>query len=224
MDQKRTLPGGVRARLDDIVAQAEAEAKRPDLLALPRSLPERPKPRTRPTRPKTHAESFQDLDGWLEEAQAGMPDEALARAANVSVTAVLEWRKARKLKRKKGWERKREVEIWSVDAFGDGYTPDLQAVASSRLKGQWDLPEYVLRLALDYDELCRSVFFLHHELGTAPDAIAKALGLRTRDVEMAIAVQAAFLTQVGHACTACGRVCDPAYGDTCSTRCRSDKK
>jgi DNA-directed RNA polymerase specialized sigma24 family protein len=153
-----------------------------------------------------------------------MPDDALAQAANVSMTAVLEWRKARGLKRTKGWERRREVEVWAVDVFGDGYTPDIQAVNSSRLKAQWDLPEYVLRLALDYDELCRSVFFLHYELGTEPDAIAKAFGLRPRDVEMAIVVQTAHLQQIGHSCAVCGRACDPAYGDTCSTRCRTEKK
>lgn len=222
MPKDTTLPGSVRARLDSIITEAERSAlKMPSVRELARG-PKRKPSKPRPTRPKTHSESFKDLDGWYEEAVAGMPDEALARAANVSVTAVLEWRKTRGIKRKKGWERRREADAWAVDAFGDGYVPEIQAI-QSQLKGQWDLPEYVLRTALDYDQLARALFFLHFEQGTAPDALAKAFGLRERDVEMAIAVETAHLQRVGVPCAVCARVCDPAYGKYCSTRCRSEK-
>jgi hypothetical protein len=222
MPKDTTLPGSVRARLDSIVAEAERSAlKIPSVSELLRG-PKKKTPKPKPTRQKTQSESFKDLDGWYEEAVAGMPDEALARAANVSMTAVLEWRKARGIKRKKGWERHREINTWAIDAFGDGYVPEIHA-AQSQLKGQWDLPEYVLRTPLDYDQLTRALFFLHFEQGTSPDTLAKAFGLRERDVEMAIAVETAHLQRVGVPCAACGRVCDPAYGKYCSTRCRSEK-
>jgi hypothetical protein len=224
MDKKTSLPSSMRSRLGDLVAQAEKEAlKGTTIRDLTRIPVKRKQAKPRPTRPKTHAESFKDLDAWHEEAVAGMPDESLARAANVSMTAVLEWRKVRKIVRKKGWERRRETEVWAIDAFGDGYVSEIQA-AQSRVKGQWDLPEYVLRRALDYDEMSRALFFLHHEQGTGIDTLAKAFGLRERDVEMAIAVETAHLHEHGAPCVVCGRVCDPAYGDTCSTRCRAEKK
>lgn len=220
--RKTTLPGSLRARLGSLAERAEAETERTikDILR-PKARPKPPRPR--PTRPKTRAESFKDLDLWLDEATAGMPDEALARAANVSLTAVLEWRKERGVKRKKGRASRREADVWAVDAFGDGYVHHEIHETSSQLKGLWDLPEYVLRVPLDYDELSRALFFLHHEQGTAPDALAKAFGLRERDVEMAIAVETAHLQRVGIACKKCGRPCDPAYGTTCSTRCRGAK-
>jgi len=222
MPKDTTLPGSMRSRLGSIVAEAEKSGLKIPTLKDLTSIKRKKAPKPRPTRPKTHVESFKDLDAWHEEAVAGMPDESLARAANVSMTAVLEWRKARKIKRKKGWERRREAEVWAVDAFGDGFVPDVQAT-SSQLKGQWDLPEYVLRTALNYDELCRALFFLHFEQGTTPDALARAFGLRDRDVEMAIAVETAHLQRVGVPCHVCGRVCDPAYGKWCSTRCRQEK-
>jgi len=214
MSQETTLPGDIRARLESIVAEAEQ--------SLPYALPsQKREKKVRPQKPKTREESFRDLDGWYEEAVAGMPDRALARAANVSLSSVLEWRKVRGIKRSNGWDKKRDAE-WAIDAFGDGYTPAVQE-AESKLKGQWDLPEYVLRTALDYDQLTRALFFLHYEQGTAIDALARAFGLRERDVEMAIEVEKAHLKRVGVPCETCGRVCDPAYGKYCSVRCRSER-
>jgi len=152
-----------------------------------------------------------------------MPDEALARAANVSIASVLEWRKAKKIARKKGHERRRELDVWAVDTFGDAKISEIHA-ATSHVKAQWDLPSFVLRIPLDYDGLSRALFFLHHEQGSGPDALAKAFGLRTRDVEMAIAVETAHLEKVGQPCEVCGRSCDPSFGTTCSTRCKAEQR
>lgn len=217
--RKGTLPGGLRAQLAHLVTQAEKAASLPSPTRL--DPPRPPRPRYKPSGQKTQAESFKDLDSWLEEAQAGMPDDSLARAANVSMTAVLEWRKVREIKRKRGWQARREADIWAVDAFGDGYVSEIQR-AQSQLKGQWDLPEYVLRVPLKYDYLCRAAYFLSSDLGMTSDEIAEAVGLRTRDVEMAIAVEAAHLARTSISCSKCGRACDPHYGEFCSVRCKPE--
>ena len=221
MAEERSLPGSVRARLGSIVADAEELAK--DKRKIKDLVEEKASKKPRPSRPKTQEESFRDLDAFREEADAGMPDESLARAANVSITVVLIWRKARGIKRKKGYLRRREIEMYAVDSFGDGYTSEIQGI-SSELKGLWELPEYVLRLPLKYDELTRQLYFLHTELGSTVDLLASAFGLRPRDVEMAIAVEVAHLERVSAPCVICQRPCDPAYGKACSARCRSQVK
>lgn len=211
-------------RLAEMVSAAEKKvAKEAELLDFKKPLPKTPKKRVRPSKPKTNEESFKDLDAFRAEAEAGMPDESLARAANTSLTAVLEWRKSRGIKRRKGHERRREIEVWAMDPFGNGYVSDIQRT-ESMLKGQWDLPEYVLRLPLDYDQLTRAVHFLHFQLGMAPEVLSRAIGLRLRDIEMAIAVEAAHLSANGRNCVVCAQVCDPQYGNTCSLKCRSEKK
>jgi hypothetical protein len=214
---KKSLPGDIKARLSSIVDAAERQASAPRVVD---NGTEAEKPR--PTRPKTREESFKDLDAWLEEANAGMPDENLARAANVSMTAVLEWRRARGVKRLRGHLRRREKELWAVDAFGDHYDAELHAV-SSTLRGMWDLPEYMLRQPLNYDLLCRYLYFLHIELGCTPDALAEAFGIKERDVEMAIAVEVSHLSRVSVPCKTCGQSTDPAYGPYCSERCKVTK-
>lgn len=202
----KSLPGDLRARLKQITEGIENK-----------QAPKEPKP----ARPKSKAQSFKDLDMFLEEARAGMPDEALCRAAGVSMTSVLEWRRAREIRRtKSGHDRKREIEVWALDPFGD-WTPEVQEIdPESSLNAQWDIPTYVLRNPLNYDLLARSLYFLHVEQGTSAEALAKAFGLRERDVENAILVETAHLNKNGIPCKTCGRPCDPAYGKRCSTRCK----
>lgn len=221
MPSDKSLPGSVRGRLASIVSEAEklvADKTRLNQVVRERK-GQRNKPK--PSRPKGQDESFRDLDGFLEEAQAGMPDPALARAANVSETVVLLWRKARGIKRKRGHARRKEMEAYAVDAFGDGYVPDIHAMRSE-LKGVWDLPEFLLRVPLDYDQLTRHLYFLHVEMGSPIDTLAKAFGFRERDVEMAIAVELAHLERVSIACVICTKPTDPAYGKTCSVRCQHE--
>jgi hypothetical protein len=222
VSNERSLPGSVRGRLSSIVSEAEKLVADKERLHQVLKERRRPRQKPKPSRPKAQDESFKDLDAFLEEARAGMPDEALARAANVSMAAVLLWRKARDLKRKKGWERRKEMEIWAVDAFGDGYVSDIQAL-QSEVKGIWDLPEYVLRKPLEYDQLTRALYFLHVEMPMPIDSLASAFGLRERDVEMAIAIELAHLERVSRPCAVCGKPTDPAYGKTCSARCAASK-
>jgi hypothetical protein len=205
--KSRTLPTELRNTLDQLVEAAESGEAAVEPKAPPKT--------------RRRAESFAALDKLTREAVAGMPDAALARAAHVSLTAVLEWRKERNITRRKGWLGRRDAEVYAIDAYGTGYINEIQAIES--LKGQWDLPQYVLREALDYDLLSRAILFLRTDLSMTPAQIAKALGLRETDVEMASAVEVAHLERVGRACATCGRVCDPAYGPFCTTRCRETK-
>ena len=216
-----TLPGDVRAKLSSIAAQAEVNAAthldpQRRLQEAARAKPARP---PRPAKSLSLEESTRRLDEFLDEARAGMPDDALARAAGVSRTSVLEWRKLRGVARKKGHARRREMEVWAADAFGDGYAPDVHAV-DSELRGQWDLPEFLLRQPLRYDLLSRMVHQLVVLGGATCDSIARAFGLRVRDVELALEVENAHLARVSASCVVCGRAVDPAYGQTCSTLCQ----
>lgn len=207
-----TLPSDLKSKLEAMVATAELASK-PTVAEVLQAK------RSRPSRPKSMKQAFVDLDAWHEEASAGMPDDALATAANVSMYSVLEWRKLRKISRLKGPRRLQKNNTWAIDSFGDSYSPSLHAV-DTKLKGQWEIPEFALRTALNYDLLTRSLYHLHFDLGMEADALASAFGLRVRDIEMAIAVEVSHLQKVGSKCSNCGRPCDPVYGKECSARCR----
>jgi hypothetical protein len=208
--RRGALPEELQARLGDIVREAESKTQDPE-----------PRAKRRP-RQKTQDQAFADLDGFADEARAGMPDEALARAAGVALTSVLAWRRARGIKRTSGHLRRRESQISALDAFGDHYDPGLHSTGSA-MKGQWEIPQYVLRTPLRYDEMCRQLYFLHVELGSGAELLAKAFGFRERDVEMALAVEVAHLQKHGAPCARCGVPCDPRYGKYCSTRCKETK-
>lgn len=218
---KKSLPGDLKSRLSSIVDAAERQARDAGLREALRTKPRR-EPKPKPTRPKTKEESFKDLDAWLEEATAGMPDELLARSANVSMTAVLEWRRVRGIKRIRGHLRRQEKQVWAVDAFGDHYDSPLHSATSQHL-GMWDLPEYILRKPLNYDLLSRFLHFLHTELGAEPDALAEAFGIKERDVELALAVETAHLSRISIPCLVCSKPTDPTYGKYCSTRCKEQQ-
>ena len=211
-----SAPEDVMARLDAAMAEGAKRVKTPTLEQLARK-PRAGKPR--PSRAKTHEESFADLDPFLDEARSGMGDEALCRAAGVSDTAVKSWRRARGIQRLKGWQRRREEAAYAVDTFGDGYDPGLHAVASE-VNGTWEFPEFVLRLPVKYTQLCRLVHALVATSGIPPQTIAAAFGLRERDIVNALNIQLAHLVKISVPCKSCGAPMDPAYGKTCSIPCK----
>lgn len=212
------LPGPLRSRLQSLVSQAEAETRKYSPRQLLKAEKKRPKHR-RPTKPKTREQAFADLDIFIEEAKAGLEDEHLARQAGVTLTAVLAWRKQRGIRHVRGHVRRRQLQAQALDMFGTGYDPLLHAVDSS-LRGSWEIPEYVLRRPLLYSETCRLLHFLYTAQGASTDTLARAFGLRRRDVETAIAVETAHLTEISALCVSCGRPIDPAYGNTCSLICK----
>lgn len=178
-------------------------------------------PAPRRTRSLSREESYDRLDEWLEEAQAGAPDDWLAKQSNVALDAVLLWRKARNIRRASGRKRVLERNVWAVDAFGGKFEAPLHPAASD-LDGLWEAPQYILRQPIFYRELCRQVWTLHVTLGVGPQLIASALGLRERDAELALVVWAGHLSRLGVSCRVCGELLDPRYGDTCSVRCAEE--
>ncbi len=163
-------------------------------------------------------ESFERLDLFLEEAQAGAPDEWLARQAGTAEDVVLWWRKENGIKRKRGPVRANEQKVWAA-GFGLGYDPQMHAVASD-LKGAWEAPEYVLRTPLTYSQFCRHVHALHALLGTGPELLGEAFGVRARDAELALAAWGRHLRELNVRCATCKNLVDPRYGVFCSIRCK----
>lgn len=163
-------------------------------------------------------ESFERLDLFLEEARAGAPDEWVAKQAAVALDTVMFWRKDRGIKRKRGAVRTSEQKIWAA-GFGMQYDPQMHAAASD-LQGAWEAPEYLLRTPVLYNEFCRHLHALHALLGTGPELLGEAFGVRTRDAELALAVWGRHLRELNTKCAACSMLIDPKYGKFCSTRCK----
>jgi hypothetical protein len=63
------------------------------------------------------------------------------------------------------------------------------------------------------------VYALNTTLGAGPELVCEALGLRERDVELALTVWTNHLSRRGAPCKACGELLDPRYGEFCSVRC-----
>lgn len=184
-----------------------------------------PTPRSSPRR-KTHQlsreESFERLEPFLEHARAGAPDDWLARQAGVSIDSVLWWRRERDVKRKRGPHRVSETKIWAA-GFGLPFDPKIHA-ADSELKGMWEAPEYLLRTPILYTHFCRHVHALHTLLGTGPELLSEALGVRARDIELALSVWSRHLIELKNPCPTCGELIDPRYGAFCSVRCAEKKQ
>lgn len=207
-----TLREEFATQLDAIIEEVAEREKYPQEHELPVRV--RKPPRI------SREESFARLDELLEEAKAGAPDEWLAKQAHVAPDAVLVWRRLRKVIRRNGRGRTREKSLWAVDLLG-GFKSPLHPVHSP-FDGLWEAPEYVLRRPLNYRELCRMIYSLHTTLGAGPELICEALGLREKDVELALTVWANHLARTGTACPSCGSSVDPRYGKFCSVRCATE--
>lgn len=198
-----TLPKELRARLPDLVE----------------SPPPSPRPKTSRRRNLAETTSFARLDEFRDEARAGAPDTWLVQKTGVSLGAVHRWRRHNTILRPRGRKRQEEVLSWALDAFGDGYDAELHAV-NSRVRGLWELPEFVLHKPLDYDALCRLVWELHNTCGHSAELISQAFGIREKDITMALELQAAHLDSTGTECPRCGRLMDTTGGELCSKTCR----
>jgi hypothetical protein len=184
-----------------------------------------PTKRTRSGKRTVHLskqESFDRLEPFLEEAVAGAPDEWLARQAGVSLDSVLWWRREKGVQRKRGPLRSVEKQMWAA-GFGLAYDPQMHA-ATSDFGGLWEAPEYVLRTPIRYKEFCRHLYAAHAQVGTGPELLSLAFGIRPRDVELAISVWGRHLREINQPCAACPELVDPQYGKYCSTRCAEKKK
>jgi len=163
---------------------------------------------------------FDRLEPFLEEAKAGAPTSWLAHHAEVSIDTVQRWRRHRGIVLRGNRGRKLEATAWALDVFGDGFDPVLHKAKNTN-HGVWEVPEFVIRKPLDYDEFCRMVWELHNICGHEPDRIAGSVGVREKDVELALSLQRKRLEVIGVACPRCGLPMDPMGGRaTCSKACR----
>lgn len=160
---------------------------------------------------------FAALDPYIDKARAGAPNDWLAEVAGVSVAAAREWKLTRGIR----GTRSMEELFLAVDMFGDEKSTHraLHRSIRSSVEGKFEVPEYMARHPLIYDEMARQVHFLMTELGTTVKQVSEGLGLREKDVAVATKVYASHLKRSGVKCSVCRRMYDPKYGDVCSTRC-----
>lgn len=128
------------------------------------------------------------LDQFRKQAEAGVPDHALAVEAGVSVSTIRRWRRKLGITRTSGWERRKELIRNKARAMNLGGLENrdvLQRCQSSALGGKWRVPEYLVREPVDYDRLVLQIGVLRsHGFSTAD--IARAHGYTTRTVEQAL--------------------------------------
>jgi hypothetical protein len=219
MPRKKEPRKWTASDLQDIVAQAEAEGLVP-------SEPQAPKtPQTSKPKDTSLRESLERLDVFVEEAKAGMPDEELADRARVSLHAVAAWRRARRIKRP---DISATVRTMRAHCLRPGDPERMVHYVAERTQGSvvegWEPVRYCIRTALDYNEFTRHVYYLHHYLGSTTDTIARALGVRERDVDLALSIEASHLRNFGSRCQTCGNAMDPKYGAHCSWVCKRKRK
>ncbi len=158
---------------------------------------------------------FDALDSLLDEARAGASDEELARAADVSLTQVRQWREHRGLTPDR---RKNQEGVRALLHLGAAYDPVVHHVAEGSLL-DFEVPQYVVREALDYTAFARCAHFLFHEAMLSPIQIGQAFGMRTPDVDLAIAAWQRHLGEAGKKCLGCDSLVDRRFGNFCSRSC-----
>lgn len=221
MARKKEPKKWTAADLQDIVAQAEAEGLSP---REPQA-PQRPQTSKRPVKDNSLRESMERLDTLVEEAKAGMPDDELADRARVSLHAVSEWRRARRIRRP---DVTATIRHMRAHCLRPGDPERMIHYVADRTQNpvveKWEPVQYSIRTPLDYNEFTRHVYYLHHYLGSSVETISRALGVRERDVDLALSVEAAHLRTSGSRCKTCGNAMDPKYGPHCSWVCKRKRK
>lgn len=160
-------------------------------------------------------DDYERLDRLAQEALGGADDQWLAAHANVTPQVVQAWKKKRKIR----VSRKEAVD--ALDPYLRGWkTVAHRLTKGSVVGGRFEIPQMLLREPIHYDSFCKAVHVLHRDLEWSPEEIGLALGFRTRDVEMALALENARLVKVGVPCRTCGVVIDPSLGAYCGERCR----
>lgn len=208
-----TLREEFRAQLEAIVEDAEAATEE----AVTQTPPKR---RLKRTAQLSQQESFERLEKFLEEAEAGAPDEWLALQAGVTLDSVLWWRREKGITHKRGPRTAKDTLM--AAGFGLKFDPALHA-ADSDLNGAWAAPQYLLRKPITYREFCRHIYVLHVHLGTGPELLSEAFGVRPMDIELAISVWNRHLQEKGTPCATCRELTDPRYSKYCSVRCAEAK-
>lgn len=160
--------------------------------------------------------TFRSLDGYLQVAQAGATTTWLASKVGCDERDVIEWRKARGIRLRKGVAR-------ALDLFDTGQQVAQMAEGRVSLQGDepgaWEVPEYVIRDPLNYTIFSRICAELEKR-GLEASWIAKGLGVRSIDVRTASDLWTRALFHRGKKCKRCGEI---SLEDFCSPRCRDGR-
>lgn len=147
--------------------------------------------------------------------EAGATDQQIAKETATKFHEVMTWRAKYGLPAEVQGHAKR---VFAVDLFGLDYT-SVQEVYTKYKK--WEIPEFVVREPVQYEKLCRAIWFLRWKGGMNKALIAESIGVREIDVVTALAVYDKHLSRVGILCPSCGFRFDKRYGLYCSEDCRA---
>lgn len=152
------------------------------------------------------------LDALIEEARSGVSDDWLAEQADVSIRQVHLWKK------KRGISDKGSVieTLSALQGLAQQYNPQLHQTSEAF---DWETPEFVIRRHLDYTQFARACFALLSTALFTTRQIARAIGTRERDVELAIKLWRRHLSGHGRRCLQCQALVDPKYQEFCSRTC-----
>lgn len=148
---------------------------------------------------------YQELDKYLEESKAGLPDEVIAERSGWSVDSVAKWRRQRGVKKPRGLGGGAEGQRYALQLLGSPMTS--RHTTGNLFAGNWKIPEYLLRQPLNYTAFCRLV----HSSRLSDSELSEAIGVRDSDITAARATWKRYLSQKGHVCKTCNQLVDPKH-------------
>ncbi|MBO6936768.1 MAG: hypothetical protein JJ863_17495 [Deltaproteobacteria bacterium] len=126
-----------------------------------------------------------------EDARAGVPDDLIAARSGLSVNTVARWRRRHDIERPVGRPpAEQATERAAVELFGEATVAAWMRTRESPVMGRWEVPQYLIRRALDYTAFAEAASILT-ETGLTPGRIAAALGVRPADVALATSLWSA---------------------------------
>jgi hypothetical protein len=142
-----------------------------------------------------------DLTPYITEMKNGATDEQIAERVGCSIGVVRKWRTAMGIKKPGGVLGNADVTRQALQLLSPTYEPARHIVGNA-FGGHWKVPEYVLRIPLDYTGLCIVIDRLG---GTMTDAeISSAIGIAEYDIGNARAAYARYVALRCVPCPLCG--------------------
>jgi hypothetical protein len=120
------------------------------------------------------------------DAEAGVPDALIAKRSGRTSHQVQHWRHRNKIYGRKGRMNRGMALSYLLGGLIAG-EPVLRHDVSP-VRGEWSPPAYVLREKLSYDLFARTCHRLVTELSYTISDVARAIGVRERDVDDAVAL------------------------------------
>lgn len=145
------------------------------------------------------------LDPFEESSRSGVPDEVISERSGVSTTSVAQWRRAKGIKKPRGYAGGAQGQRYALQLLGDSF--EVPHAVKNTFGGNWKVPEYLLRVPLSYTAFCRLV----HGLELSAAEVAEAIGVKEQDVLDARATWRRYLSIKGHVCKKCEKLVDPKH-------------